>query len=786
MQPDGQELSAFKELQQLLKKRCDHRNSQWNFHTFCRLAYHIESGMRGLLGKSCASSRRCLMVVTLMEFCLPLCGEVSSRFDLFKNMDGPRVVKLLNLKWAFKPRPCSTMLPAPSDPAGGSKKGTRKKKRKSSASDIATPTKDGQASGVGEEERAPVVEDQSAEILSTPQVLSRILDEGLWQLLSKGIEAGSDINIVQKVRNTCTVFWALALSKGSGVTLRAESDEDSVNITNIFGFRDHLHKDLNTFSNGYLLVRGHSLAVAPTVIAQPSPELAPLPSPASSPEFVPLPSPSPCSSVGPDITGDTLELLSVDQAGSLMKWLSANSLSRGHVLHGCFRAVQARVLSHAQEIANSNCDWKQVLKVIVDEVCSEIHPAWVSEVTLMHTKNHNYTMFFKEAEHVGKFMKIRKTYITALLSEFGLGEELGDALRLPSTVFQVLQDPELGEICAAAESLVDSRDDVHRFWCSLCDWLSTGANHPVSAESLLSLVTLMQEQMGLCTLDASGGHKEEQKDDLAPHDSASACHTRGDSQMFESQAQTVDSQAAQDESQTSNPEAKGAQAQDGGDAAEKETQSLPPTMAIQVFQTEWANNFRPHGKQEKVRPLATTAAIMLEIEKALLAFAEKKDDIAGYQFEWRDGHLAVVPAITQRKAGKQSSKNFRMAMRGKLSLTPTPHSYACCSIGPIEVHVDGSHDHNTPYPCPAWFIPHSGDEGDTTMHLREETKEVNFTKGPTKQSFECTFKYVDGVEPNVQLVRPSLFAEMAKAKKNKVETFEDAVSSIFPGLMQAA
>ena len=98
----------------------------------------------------------------------------------------------------------------PSDPTGGSKKGSRtKKKRKSSAgsaSDVATPSKDGQASGVGEEERAPVVEDQSAEILSTPQVLSRILDEGLWQLLSKGIEAGSDTNIVQKVRNTCTVF----------------------------------------------------------------------------------------------------------------------------------------------------------------------------------------------------------------------------------------------------------------------------------------------------------------------------------------------------------------------------------------------------------------------------------------------------------------------------------------------------------------------------------------------------------------------------------------------------
>ena len=72
------------------------------------------------------------------------------------------------------------------------------------------------------------------------------------------------------------------------------------------------------------------------------------------------------------------------------------------------------------------------------------------------------------------------------------------------------------------------------------------------------------------------------------------------------------------------------------------------------------------------------------------------------------------------------------------------------------------------------------------MHLREETNEVTFTKRPIKQSFEFTFKYVEGVEPNVQLVRPSLFAEMAKAKKKKVETFEDAVSSVFPCLMHAA
>ena len=290
----------------------------------------------------------------------------------------------------------------PSDPTGGSRKGNRtKKKRKSSASDVATPSKDGQASGLGEEESTPVVEEQAPEILSTPQVLSRILDEGLWQLLSKGIKADTDINSVQKVRNTCTVFWSLALSKGYGVTLQAdqpESDEDKVHIANIFDFRDYVHGDLDKFSKGYLIVRGHSVAHAPTEIAQPSPQLPLLPSPASSPEYAPLPSPSPCSSVGPEITGDTLELLSVDQAGSLMKWLSANSLSRGHVLRDCFRAVQAGVLSHAQEIANSNCDWKQVLKVILDEVCAEIHPAWVSEVTLMHTKNNNYTMFFKEAK----------------------------------------------------------------------------------------------------------------------------------------------------------------------------------------------------------------------------------------------------------------------------------------------------------------------------------------------------------------------------------------------------
>ena len=97
VQPDGQELSAFKDLLLLLKRRCDHHNVQWSFHVFCRMAYHIESGMRGLLGKTCALSRRCIMVTTLMEFCLPLCGKVTSRFDLFKNTDNPRITKLLSM-----------------------------------------------------------------------------------------------------------------------------------------------------------------------------------------------------------------------------------------------------------------------------------------------------------------------------------------------------------------------------------------------------------------------------------------------------------------------------------------------------------------------------------------------------------------------------------------------------------------------------------------------------------------------------------------------------------------
>ena len=88
-----------------------------------------------------------------------------------------------------------------------------------------------------------------------------------------------------------------------------------------------------------------------------------------------------------------------------------------------FRNVQAQVLSHAQLVAGT-CNWRQVLGIIVEEVCKEIPPAWMSEVSLMHSKNKSYGMFFKAREHVAKFMKIRKVYITALLSDLAWEKRL--------------------------------------------------------------------------------------------------------------------------------------------------------------------------------------------------------------------------------------------------------------------------------------------------------------------------------------------------------------------------
>ena len=117
-----------------------------------------------------------------------------------------------------------------------------------------------------------------------------------------------------------------------------------------------------------------------------------------------------------------------------------------------------------------------------------------------------------------------------------------------------------------------------------------------------------------------------------------------ESQMVDSQVQ-IDSQAVE-ESQISELEAKKDTATDGGEAGKNEaSEETPsnPSMAISAFQSECANRFRRDGKQEKVRPLATTAAILLEIEKALLDFAVKMDEPAGYNIKGKEEQLALVP-----------------------------------------------------------------------------------------------------------------------------------------------
>ena len=388
---NGRQVTALQVLFKILKQKCDHRHPMWSFHAFVKIAYQVESSMRTTLNKQCSTARRWALVVACLEYALPLAGDVTTSFEMQKSKDGVRLQKRFALRWNFQPRPCSVLV---KDTTESKKKKVKGSKRKSKVSTdtLETPT----VAEAQEADETPTVLPPDPESLTTTQALSRVVDEGLWQLINKGFKPDEELDIQSKVQHVIRLFWKLSLSGGVGIDAELQNGV-TTKISNIYDFRARIHEHLEAFASGYLLVRGHNLSAAPVVAGQrgleDSPEMSPLPSPLMSPVPSPEMSPLPSPLASPD---DSWDLLSHEQACDFLQWLAANPMSLVHSFHPAFRTMQTRVSQEALKLQlEIGSTWRSILKIIVGEVCKHICIDWMNEVCSSVKKGKSHEICFK-------------------------------------------------------------------------------------------------------------------------------------------------------------------------------------------------------------------------------------------------------------------------------------------------------------------------------------------------------------------------------------------------------
>ena len=397
------------------------------------------------------------------------------------------------------------------------------------------------------------------------------------------------------------------------------------------------------------------------------------------------------------------------------------------------------------------------------------------------------------ADHPVKFMKLRKVYISSMLQDFCTG----DGMLAPS-IFTVLNDPRLGDTISAAEATVETSSDLHTFWYALCDWLNSGTDTSqlMSVDTLVTFMSQMQDQMGLSDeqvpepAEGTGtvGGGQQATDPQATHSQSAGGQPDDTQRLF----QTADGSQT-DGSQSVVQTADGSQSADGSQLANvsKDEKKVPATkkmsFALAAFPTRWAARFKG-DQQGKVWPSGILQAIILEIEKAMLHYADTHDvTINSALTVANDAKISVTQKVQKK------TKPLSLLLRGKCTLVPTPRSYLVCSAGSVDIYVDGEADDTTTHPCLAWLIPSAADESDYNMEITGVEHEISFQRGPIKQTFTLKMKSIRGTWSedgdgkgedadtritSVTYVRPSLESEMAKEKKRKVSSIGSAINEM--------
>ena len=197
----------------LFKKKCDHRHPNWNQKTFCHIGYWLNRELGTPLYNNMSESRKAMVMMATLRMCMPLVADAADQSSgdglvLCSSGDASRIRRMSSFQFAFKPLPTSVANTTTAKKKQKKQRSSKAEKSAASCSDMPAP-----------EVPVPPTADPAIEILSTFNVVSRIVDEGLTDLLAKNIKIDEEVQLVEWSATIFRMFMQNAYSGGCAVLL---------------------------------------------------------------------------------------------------------------------------------------------------------------------------------------------------------------------------------------------------------------------------------------------------------------------------------------------------------------------------------------------------------------------------------------------------------------------------------------------------------------------------------------------------------------------------------------
>ncbi len=687
-------------------------------------------------------SRRSQLISLLLKFALPLIGDAQSRFLLCKSDHAGKLSKTLLAVVDFKPKPVAALM-ASADNSKKKAKDVRRKKKKVGAGEAPPP------------EQPLVVPDPAVESVKILVAISRCVDEGLWQLLSRTppIDIDADAECFPKALDMLAIgvqlMLNIAFGDGQGITI-----SEDVSIATLKCFRDFAFQKLGEFSKGYLAVKEWVPLIEPfldlSTLEQEQSSVAVAASAATAESDAGVPG-SPAAKVS------SFHVLGSDQGMSFMAFCRKHlaAMVHGPVQgHGVFHDAEQELLNWKLGLS-SIPSLQDVVHKVCAVTCSKIDPSWVAEAAIVHRDfqvGGNIDYVFSDVDSLRSFLRFRSLVILQLLRTAVPWTAAGD---FPFA----LLDGEVTAAISAADSSIVSQLDAAEFWMSLATFVVDSSSKRSAGHE--GAVVPFIDEVKTWILDMQHFFGNETDEESAPRDPPGT--------ESEVPGQVVASEVLQ-QLESGSDTATGAD-ESPGDAVQSMCQKRSIPVTKSALNQKWLASYVAADADAAMakRSPFTIKLLMLNAELALLALA-RKDPISHHRFQKVDGNGDRFIALVDNKY--MGLKHLTYVLGGNISLEPTKLCYACAKIGGWTLYVDGSEDALLPYV--AWGLPSSSDEAETTMRIVdvEVSVDSNHAHG-AKNPVACTFKTLmlkDSVnlqDKDIELVRPPLPCESKDAKKEK-------------------
>ena len=465
---------VFESMKKLASLRLDHSHHAFNHARFMRIAYALESATRTCLDKTTTLRRHALVVEIFTQFAMPLVQESRSEFLLHRDGDASRIAQLLTMKVAFKTKPVAALIVDLSSASAKKKKGKRVQ--------AAAPGGDCKP-----EANAQLIKDPEIEVLPFVTVISRCLDEGLWQLLHNKVDVDQEGAAHSRILDMIAIGARIFLGGQFGPGVRVGEGEAAKVLHNAEDWRAYVFEALNTFSRGWVLV--HDLPLAP----EPVPALENVKSIGASVESQSSSQACAAADVPAAATssdkGTDLEVLGYSESLKLQKWVLDHDFDCATTrleLIEMQNYIVNLMTEHRRSHPAQEMQWNDLLEAIIMRVDKEVNYLWVNEVRLMREKDKPHTLFFHNPKDVDKFLQVRTNYIVSLWLDYGLQH-----------ISLSLGDVRAKALVAAADSLIANKAELVPFWSSVVQWFGLRAKEQLDMVALSQFLGDLNSSMGL-------------------------------------------------------------------------------------------------------------------------------------------------------------------------------------------------------------------------------------------------------------------------------------------------